>query len=103
MAYILRFVQRYQPKDREAFMNLEAKFAALEQRRSDFPKGRRSQPYVGREPLNTLIWECEFPSLAEAQAALARISSDPEHAALFLQQVPYMGELYTEINEVLDF
>ncbi len=103
MPYILRFVQRYQPEQRAQFMELEAKFAALEQRRSDFPKGRRSQPYAGREPSNTLLWECEFPSLAEAQAALALIASDPEHETLFRQQVPYMRELYTEINEVLEF
>ena len=103
MPYIVRLVQRYNPEQRAAFMNVEAKFAAIEQRRSDFPKGRRSQPYAGREPSNTLIWESEFPSLAEAQAALAKISSDREHEALFREQVPYMSELYTEIDEILEF
>lgn len=103
MAYVLRFVQRYLPEQRAAFMELEAKFAAMERRRSDLPTGRRSQPYAGREPLQTLIWECEFPSLPEAQAALAKMSADPEHEALFQEQVPYMTETYTEINEILDF
>jgi hypothetical protein len=103
MAYIVRFVQRYLPERRAAFMKVEAKFAAMEQRRNDFPKGRRCQPYAGREPSNTLIWESEFPSLAEAQAALSRISADAEHGALFREQEPYMTESYTEINEVLDF
>ena len=103
MAYVLRFVQHYLPEQRAAFMKLEAKFAAMEQRRNDFPRGRRSQPYAGREPLQTLIWECEFPSLAEAQAALSKIESDAEHEALFREQVPYMTETYTEINEILDF
>jgi hypothetical protein len=84
-------------------MELEAKFAAMEKRRTDFPKGRRSQPYAGREPSNTLIWECEFPSLAEAQAALAMIPTDREHDELFRQQVRFMTELYTEIDEVLEF
>jgi hypothetical protein len=103
MRYVLRFVQRYAPDQRAAFMELEAKFAALERRRPDFPKGNRFQPYIGREPSNTLIWECAFPSLAEAEAALAKIGGDPEHEALFRQQVPFMRELYTEINEVLEF
>ena len=102
MAYVLRFVQRYLPERREAFMKVEAKFADLERRRNDFPKGRRSQPYAGREPSHTLIWESEFPTLSEAQAALSRISVDPEHEALFQEQAPYMTESYTEINEILD-
>ncbi|MFA6109016.1 MAG: hypothetical protein WDA75_09605 [Candidatus Latescibacterota bacterium] len=103
MPYILRFVQRYRPADREAFMHLEARFAALERRRPDLPQGRRSQPYAGRDPANTLIWECEFPSLAATQEGLARIGADPEHAALYQAQVPYFLEAWTEISEVLDF
>jgi hypothetical protein len=102
MSYIVRFVQRYAPEQRAAFMQVEAKFAAMERRRNDFPRGRRSQPFAGREPSNTLIWECEFPSLSDAQAALDKISSDAEHESLFLEQVPYMRELYTEICEILD-
>ena len=103
MAYIVRFVQHYLPEQRAAFMKVEAKFAAMEQRRNDWPTGRRSQPYAGREPSHTLIWESEFPSLAEAQAALSGIAADAEHEALFQEQAPYMTESYTEINEVLDF
>ncbi|MBZ5670398.1 MAG: hypothetical protein LAO04_11785 [Acidobacteriia bacterium] len=102
MPYIVRFVQRYTPEQRCAFMKVEEKFAAMEQRRSDFPRGRRSQPYAGREPSNTLVWESEFPSLAAAQAALAKISGDSEHEALFREQVPYMTEAYTEIDEILE-
>ncbi len=102
MPYILRFVQRYRPADRAAFMELEKKFAAMEQRRADFPHGRRCQPYAGKEPTNTLVWECTFPTLAAAQDALAQIESDPEHAELYRQQVPYFFDAYTEIYEVLD-
>jgi len=102
MAYIVRFVQRYRPEHRAAFMKVEAKFAAMEQRRTDWLKGRRSQPFAGREPSHTLIWESEFPSLAEAEEALLKISTDAEHAALFEEQAPYMTESYTEINEVLE-
>jgi hypothetical protein len=103
MKCLLRFVQRYRPADREAFMNVEAKFAAMERRRTDWLRGRRYQPLMGREPSNTLIWEAEFPTAAEAQAALARVASDPEHERLFREQVPYMSDAYTEIFEVLEF
>ena len=103
MAFILRFVQRYRPQDRAAFMALEAQFAAMERRRPDLPKARRSQPYAGREQTSTLIWECEFPTLAEAQDALAHLGADSEHEALYKQQVPYMAEAFTEIYDVLEF
>ena len=102
MAYVLRFVQHYRLADRAVFMELEAKFAEIEHRRADFPKGRRLQPYAGREPTCTLIWESQFPTLAGAQEALARIEGDSEHEKLFRQQVPYMTDAYTEIYEVLD-
>ena len=102
MSYVLRFVQRFRPEDREAFMKLEAKFAAMEKRRRNYPKGRRSTPYAGREETNTLIWECEFPTLEAAQKGLAQMAKDPEHEKLYKQQVPYMQEAWTEIYEVLD-
>jgi hypothetical protein len=60
MPYVLRFVQRYRPADEKAFLSLEAKFAALERKHRDFPKGRRFRPYAGRESVHTLVWECEF-------------------------------------------
>lgn len=103
MPFVLRFVQRYRPENRGKFMELEARFAAMEQRREDFPKGRRVQPYAGRETTSTLIWECEFPTLRAAQEGLALIEADPEHEKLFEQQVPYMEEAWTEIYEVLEF
>jgi hypothetical protein len=103
MAFILRFVQRYPVADRESFMALEAEFAAMERRRSDWPKGRRYQPYAGREPTHTFIWEREFPTLAEAQEALQRIGSDPEHEELFRRQAPYITRAHTEIFETLEF
>jgi len=101
MAFVLRFVQRYRPADRKAFMDLEARFAEMERSRTDFPRGRRLQPYAAREQTSTLIWECEFASLQAAQDALARIEADPRHEELYRQQVPYMTEAWTEIYEVL--
>jgi hypothetical protein len=103
MPYVLRFVQRYRPQDREEFMRLEALFADLERRHPEFPQGRRSQPYAGREPGNTLIWDCRFETMPELNRALEILGSSPEHAALYRQQVPFMTDAWTEIYEVLDF
>ena len=101
MAYVLRFVQRFRAKDEAAFMALEAQFAALEGRKG-WPRGRRSRPFAGREPANTLIWECELATLAEVNEALATLGRDPDHARLLKQQIPYFLEAWTEVYDVLE-
>jgi hypothetical protein len=83
-------------------MKLEAEFCAMERRRSDWPHGKRRTPYSGREPVNTLIWECECRTLDEVQQALSQMATDAEHEELFRQQAPYMLDAYTEIDELLD-
>jgi hypothetical protein len=102
MAFVLRFVQRYDLKDRRKFIDLEKKFADMERRRDGWPKGRRSQPFAGREPNNTIICEFEFVTRREAEDAIALMAADAEHEELFRQQVVYMKDTYSEINEVLD-
>jgi hypothetical protein len=102
MPYVLRFVQRFRPADEAAFMALEAQFAALE-RRKGWPRGRRSRPLAGREPGNTLVWECELPSLAAVHQALATLGSDRDHARLLKKQIPFFLEAWTEIDQVQDF
>jgi hypothetical protein len=103
MAYVLRFVQRFRPADERAFMALERQFARLERRKRGLPRGRRSRPYAGREPANTLVWEAEFPTLAAAQDAVARLAADRDHDRLLKRQLPLFQEWWTEIHEVLDF
>lgn len=103
MAYVLRFIQSYKPAHRREFLALESQFEELEHNSKTLPKGRRSQPLAGSEPTNTLIWECEFSSLAEVQEALASFDNDPEHARLFEQQAPYIVQVRTEILERLTF
>jgi hypothetical protein len=103
MAYVLRFIQSYKPAHRKEFLALESRFQDLEQRSKTLPKGRRSQPLAGSEPTNTLIWECEFPSLAAVQEALSSFDNDPEHTRLFEQQAPYIMQVRTEILERLTF
>ena len=102
MAYVLRFVQRFRAKDDAAFMALEARFADLE-RRKGWPEGRRSRPFAGREPGNTLVWEREFPTLEEVNCTLATLGRDPDHARLLKRQIPFFLEAWTEVYEVLDF
>jgi hypothetical protein len=103
MAFVLRFVQRFRIDSQDEFWDLERQFAELERQVPGFPRGKRMKPVAGREPGHTLIWECEFPSLAEVHAALGTLDAAPEHSALFARQSPLMLEGYTEIYEVLDF
>ena len=103
MPYTLRFIQKFRPQDRVEFMKWESMFAAMEQRRDDLPRGRRSQPVTGQLPTNCLIWECDFATFADAQRALESLSKDQEHALLCQEQIAYMTEAFTEINEILEF
>jgi hypothetical protein len=102
MSFLLRFVQKFQESEQAAFLALERKFIQLEADAPEFPKGRRYLPYSGREPSNTLIWECEFPSLEAVQQALDLLERDSRHAELFEQQVPFFIESYVEIYRGLE-
>jgi hypothetical protein len=102
VTYVVRFVQEYAPGDRQALLEMEARFAEMERRRPDLPRGRRLQPYAGPEPTNAIVWEAEFPTLADAVAAIGRVGADEEHEELFRQQAPTMTSSRTELYEVLD-
>lgn len=103
MSVRLRIVQQYQPGREKEFMDLERKFAKLEIRRPDFPKGRRLKPISGPESPHTLIWECDFPDMKAAHAALNFFAGDPDHDALFVRQSRYMTKTRVEFYESLDF
>ncbi len=83
-------------------MAFERQFAELERMDAGFPKGHRLQPRGGREPRNTLIWECELPSLAAVNDTLATIAVSAVHDWLLVQAAPTMIDTYTEMYEVLD-
>jgi hypothetical protein len=102
VSYVVRFVQEYRPADRDAFLELEARFAEMERRRDDFPTGTRMQPFAGPDPTHTLVWESTFPTIADALAALDGIAADGEHEALFARQAPLITRSRTEVYEVLD-
>jgi hypothetical protein len=103
MSITMRVIQQFDFKHEEDFMALEKKFAEMEARREDFPKGRRMQPISAPEVRNTLIWECEFPDLASAQKALDFAAGDAEHDVLFKQQQPFFEGVKIEFFRNLEY
>ena len=101
MAYKLRFVQKIVQGKKNEFLELEKQFSALEKASPHMPQGRRFLPVAGREPANTLIWECEFGTLEELASQLQAIYGDAAHEELLQRQLPYMEDNYVEIYEVL--
>lgn len=97
MSITARVIQQFDFQHESEFMELEKKFEELEAQRPDFPKGgRRMQPIASPEWKNTLIWECEFPSLDAAQQFLDFCSTDSQHDELFKQQLPFFKSVRVE-------
>lgn len=103
MSVTMRIIQEYDVRNENEFMELEARFEALEKQRPDYPKGKRMKPIASQLAANTLIWQCEFPDLNAARAALDLFEGDAEHDALFERQVPYFKNVHIEFYENLDF
>jgi hypothetical protein len=95
-------VQRFEPCHRQEFLDLERGFIKLEQDNPGLPQGKRYLSMLGREPQNTLIWECQFTSLSAALGGAAALDADPRHGELFALQVPYIIESYSEVYEAFD-
>jgi len=104
MSFKLRFIQRFRAENEEAFMDLEKQFAELEKNNPAFPEGKRFRPYIGREPTNTLIWECDFPSMNEVTAALQVIEASSDHDALLekAKDIAFYEDGYVEIYKSVD-
>ncbi len=103
MGIVMRIIQQFDPSHENEFMVLEAKFSELEKKRADFPKGKRMQPISGNEPVNTLIWQCEFNDMETAYKTLNFFDGDDEHEILFRQQVIFMKNIRIEFFKTLDF
>ena len=103
MSVVMRILQTFDARHEREFMELERRFAALEVRRPDYPRGRRLQPIAAAAPCNTLVWEAEFPDLDAARAVLAFFQGDAEHEALFRQQSPLFRDVRVEFYELLPF
>ena len=103
MSVTMRIIQQFDSPNEAEFMDLEKKFAALERRRGDYPKGKRMQPISGALPCNTFIWECEFPDIQSAREALDFFHGDDEHEALFAKQGPLIRDVRIEFYQNLEF
>ncbi len=102
MTVMMRIVQQFQPAKRAQFMELERQFAALE-RSGALPRGERMIPISGRDPGNTLIWQCRFTDLSAAQAALRLMESSSEHTQLADQQLSWFYDSWVELYEILEY
>jgi hypothetical protein len=103
MGIVMRIIQQFDPAREKEFMALEQKFDELERKRPDFPKGKRMQPVSSAEPVNTLIWQCEFPDIETAFMTLNFFEGDEGHETLYRQQVEYMKSIKIEFYKTLDF
>lgn len=102
MAIIMRLIQQYDPRHKTEFHALEKQFAELEHR-GLLPRGERLVPISGREPANTIIWQCRFDSLSAAETVLKKIEDSAEHTELAKKQHPMFQQSWTEFYEVLDY
>jgi hypothetical protein len=103
MSVTMRILQRFDVRKTSEFLDLEKKFAALEKRRPDYPKARRMKPIAADEPINTLIWECEFKSLNDAKEALDFFAGDAEHDVLYPLQLPFFEQVKIGFYENLEY
>jgi mannosyltransferase OCH1-like enzyme len=103
MGIVMRIIQQFHPGFESEFMALEKKFDELEKKRTDYPKGKRMQPISAHEPINTLIWQYEFPDIETAYKTLNFFSGDESHEELFRRQVPFMKEVRVEFYKTLDY
>jgi hypothetical protein len=101
VAIIARLVQEFRIDQREDFYKVEAKFDAALTKRSYFKEGRRIEPIASPYPQNTMIWEAQFDSLADAESSFAQIESDPDHIQLLAEQLPYFVRRWTEFYMVV--
>jgi hypothetical protein len=103
MSVRMRIVQQFSVRHEREFMELEKRFAELEESRPNFSKGRRLQPIAGPEPSHTLVWEGDFPDLEAAREALDFFAGDAEHQTLFKRQSCWIDQARVEFYRLLEF
>lgn len=103
MAVVMRIIQRFDPTRESEFLALERRFAALEARRPDYPKGTRLQPIAASEPCHTLVWECEFADIQSAHNTLSFFHGDAAHEELLSQQLPFFKDVRIEFYQKLEY
>ena len=90
MSYKLRFVQIFKQEYAKEYLEIEKQFAEFEKNVADAPTGKRYISCAGRDASNTLIWECDFPTLQEVHKAQAFFLTDSQHEDLFQTQSKYI-------------
>ena len=103
MSYKLRFIQEFKQEYSDEYLALERQFAAFEESYPGAPVGKRYLAYAGRDASNTLIWECDFPTLEAVYKAQSFFLTDSRHEELFQEQSSYIIKTYTEIYRPLPF
>ena len=103
MGIVMRIIQQFDPNHEHEFMVLEQKFDELEKNPPDYPKDKRMQPISASEPVNTLIWQYEFPDIETTYKTLDFFSGDEGHEMLFRQQVEFMKKVKVEFYKTLEF
>jgi hypothetical protein len=101
MAILLRLVQRFQHARKAEFMELEKQFADLEHR-GILPRGERLAPISGREPGNTVVWQCRFEDFAAVEKAMKLFEAEPGHTELAKKQGAFFQDSWVELYEVLN-
>ena len=78
MKIMERRFHRVHSGKRQELREVEFKFDAIEERLGGFPAKRRYWCYTGSNDLGTFVWEREWESMAEMEAAYVKLSADPE-------------------------
>ena len=102
MKFVERWIQSTQTQlsDKE-IMEKEKKWDALEEKLGGFPKKRRYKPIFGKEASSTFVWEREWNSLAEMEAASAKYRQTPESAKM-MDESPLAEQIHMELYYTLD-
>jgi hypothetical protein len=99
----MHIIKQFDASKEMEFMELEKKFAELEYKCPDYPKGKRLHPISAGNNCNTLIWECEFPNMANAYKVLDFFSCDGDHQLLLTEQLPFLSFVKIEFYKNLDY
>ena len=94
MKVMERMVQRVKRGKRQAYVEWEKKFAAIEKRLGGFPPKQYFQVIAGEDSA-TVVWERYWDTLAAAEDAYNKLWADPE-----VQQLTGKSILVAERREI---
>jgi hypothetical protein len=86
----------------DAYLDVERRFERWERDRGKVA-ARRLRGLVGRDPVDSFVWEAEFADRRAAMAALEEIEADGTHAELWAEQVRYIHARRVELLEIVNY